>query len=100
MTEEGFIKLLEDYKAQQSRIDALKDIGFDIYDSPLIEYGNLLFDRVVSLYFSEEGKDWIFWWLYEKDGNPGFKAWDENEKEIPMETYHDLWEYVKQYLNF
>lgn len=100
LTEKGFIELLENHKVQQNRVDALKDAGFDLYDSPIIEYGNFLFEKVLSIYFNESGRDWIYWWLYEKDGNPEFKAWDKNKKEVPLETYHDLWEFVKQYLNF
>lgn len=100
LTEERFIELLEDHKSQNERISKLSEVGIDVWDSPLIEYGNLLFEKIMELYFNELGRSWIYWWLYEKDGNPEFKAWDENENEIPLETIHDLWEYVKQYLNF
>ena len=98
LTEKEFIELLEDHKTQQNRVDALKDAGFDLYDSPIIEYGNFLFERVLSIYFSEEGRDWIYWWLYEKNGNPEMKAWDKDNNEISTETIEDLWNIVKEYL--
>lgn len=98
LTKEEFIKLIEDHMNQQSRIDALQDVGIDVYDSPLIEYGNFLFERIFSIYFSEEGREWIYWWLYEKNGNPEMKAWDKDNNEIPTETIEDLWNIVEEYL--
>lgn len=98
LTKGEFIKLLEERDDQENRIDTLASIGLDIFDSPLIEYGNMMFERLISAHFTEDGTDWIFWWLYEKNGNPDMKAWDENHNEIPMETMEDLWNYVEQYL--
>lgn len=95
---EEFIKLLMEHDDQEDRIDTLSSLGLDVFDSPLIEYGNMMFERLIKAYFTEEGVEWIFWWLYEKDGDPEMKAWDENHNEIPMETMEDLWNYVEQYL--
>lgn len=95
---EEFIKLLMEHDDQEDRIDTLSSLGLDVFDSPLIEYGNMMFERLIKAYFTEEGVEWIFWWLYEKDGDPEMRAWDENHNEIPMETMEDLWNYVEQYL--
>lgn len=95
---EEFIKLLVEHDDQEDRIDTLSSLGLDVFDSPLIEYGNMMFERLIKAYFTEEGVEWIFWWLYEKDGDPEMRAWDENHNEIPMETMEDLWNYVEQYL--
>jgi hypothetical protein len=53
---------------------------------------------LINSHFDEEGQDWINWWLYEKDGNPELKAWDENDNEIPTETIDDLWNLVKDHV--
>ena len=98
MKKEEFVELLREHDDQEDRIDTLSSMGLDIFDSPLIEYGNKMFERLIKAYFTEEGAEWVFWWLYEKDGDPGMKAWDKNHNEIPMETMEDLWNYVKQYL--
>lgn len=98
ITKDEFIKLLEEHDDQENRVDTLASIGLDIFDSPLLEYGNMMFERLIKAYFTEEGADWVFWWLYEKHGDPDMKAWDENHNEIPMETMEDLWNYVEQYL--
>lgn len=97
ITKEEFLELLKMREAQSERLDKLSDAGFPIWDTDVIEYGNLMFDKVIKVYFTQEGEDWIFWWLYEKNGNPEMKAWDEDNDEIPMETMEDLWRFVKQY---
>lgn len=97
ITKEEFIELLQMHDAQSERLDKLAEAGLQIWDSDVIEYGNLLFDKIIKSFFTQEGEDWIFWWLFEKNGNPEIKAWDEDHDEIPMETMEDLWRYVKQY---
>lgn len=98
MTKEEFINLLKEHDDQEARLDTLEEMGLSIFDSPLIDYGSKMFDSLINAHFTSEGVDWISWWLYEKDGDPYIKAWDENHNEIPMETMEDLWNYVKQYL--
>lgn len=97
ITKEEFLELLKMREAQSERLNKLSDAGFPIWDTDVIEYGNFMFDKVIEVYFTQEGEDWIFWWLYEKNGNPEMKAWDEDNDEIPMETMEDLWRFVKQY---
>ena len=82
---------------QGKRLDKLSDAGLPVWEMDIIEYGNLLFDKVINFYFTQEGEEWIFWWLYEKNGNSEIKAWDEDHNEIPTETIEDLWKCVKQY---
>lgn len=97
LTKEEFLKLLKMYSDQEERLKKLSDAGLRIWDTEIIEYGNLLFDKLIKTFFTQEGEEWISWWLYEKDGNPDMKAWDEDNDEIPMETAEDFWRYVKQY---
>ena len=97
INKEEFLKLLKMHADQLERLNKLSDAGLPVWDMDIVEYGNLMFDKVIEAFFTKEGEDWIFWWLYEKDGNPEIKAWDEDHDEIPMETVEDLWRYVKQY---
>lgn len=97
ISKEEFFKILDEQKAQSERIYKLNDAGLPIWDSDLVEYGSIMFERVIKAYFTNEGTDWVFWWLYEKAGDPEMKAWDEDHDEIPMETREDLWKYIKQY---
>lgn len=65
----------------------------------LIEYWEP-YEKAFSLLWAEilteEGEDWLYWYLYEKDGITGnpredMKAWDSDKKEIcqNLENLHD-----------
>lgn len=97
VSKEEFFKILDNQKAQSERVDKLEEAGLHIWDSELVEYGNLMFARVIEALFTKEGVDWVFWWLYEKGGDPEMKAWDEGHDEILIETREDLWRCIKQY---
>ena len=97
ITKEEFFELIKMHDDQSKRLDKLSEAGLPVWEMDIIEYGNLLFDKVINSYFTQEGEEWIFWWLYEKNGNSEIKAWDEDHNEIPTETIEDLWKCVKQY---
>jgi len=70
-------------------------IGIDIldYHDPYDKAINILFEQILT----EEGMDWLGWYLYEKDGISGnprkdMKAWD-NSKEI-CKNLKDLHSYL------
>lgn len=90
---EEFSKLLEEHEIQSSRVDLFNKVFPSAYDSPMIEFGWLMFDKVIEAYFTEEGIDWISYYLYE---NPK-KCYYVNDVEIPLVTIDDLWETVKDY---
>lgn len=94
-----FIELIKEHNAQQEKLDILSKVGVQLWDSDLIEYGNIMFDRLIKARFTEEGSDWIFWWLYELPslGCNGPHATDENGDPIPTETIDDLWNLVEKY---
>lgn len=98
MTIKEFTELIEDYQKNRKEIDKICSVFPNFYELKPVDYGNIIFDKLIEAYFKEEGADWIFWWLYTKDGNPEMKAYDENKKEIPTETVEDLWNIVKEYL--
>lgn len=97
LLKEEFIKIIQEYDTFKDRIDKISKAGLQIWNSELVEYSYQTFDRLLKALFTEEGVDWVYWWLLEKRGNPEFKAFDENQKEIPSETIEDLWNVVKQY---
>ena len=98
ITKEEFIKLITDNCKHHERLDEVeKVLKCDIYGLDLIEYGDLLFDKTLSLLFQEEAVDNIYWWLYEKRDRPDLKMWDKDGKEIPTETLDDLWNIVEEF---
>lgn len=99
ISKEELAELLKEHDEQQERLYKLNEIGLQLWDSDLIEYGNLMFDRLIKARFTEEGAEWIFWWLYELPsfGDDGPHATDENGDPIPTETIDDLWNLVEPY---
>ena len=99
ISKEEFIKLISVQKKWDNRLD---EVGKILDCSPLdmdwVEYGALLFERVINILFDMEGVDDINWWLYEKPIlSSSTRMWDANGNEIPMETVEDLWNVVKNY---
>lgn len=58
-------------------------------------------DTVLPELFSDEGVDWVNWWLFEKPGlfknSLPNEAYDEDGNIIPTDTIDDLWNLVKDY---
>lgn len=92
-----FVEVINSHLSQQHKIDEFSNIGCDIWEWDVIEYGNIIFDKLLNTWFTEEGVDWIYWWLYERNGNPEMKAWDENKNEIKLDTVYQLFDLVKNY---
>lgn len=98
ITKEQFTKLISNHIKHLEKIDEIERvIQGNIMNWNVIEYGNILFDTVLSLLFKDEAVDDIFWWLFERRGDPNLKMWTENGNEIPTETIDDLWEIVKDF---
>lgn len=97
ITKNEFISLIESYKSYSKELDKWCKL-VPMFDSKLINTVENMFVKNLKIQFTEEGYDWITWWLWEKNGNPEMKAWDENKEEIPTETIEDLWDIVKNYI--
>lgn len=99
ISKEEFFQVLEEHNIQQKRLDTLAENGFPLWDSDLIEYGHRMFERYIGACFTEEGVEWICWWLYELPslGSNGPHATDKNGNPIPTETLDDLWNLVEEY---
>ena len=95
LTKEEFIKLIEEYQEKHDFIDKACNIFPGFFENEIVEYANIMFDRLMSVYFTDEGVDWIAWWLFERLNVDEPQAWDENHKVIPTSTIEDLWEIVK-----
>lgn len=96
LTEEQFYKFIRNQQKYNNKIDEVSEaLGCAIYDSPICEYGNILFDKLLTVYFDENGVDVINWWLYEKSISPDLTMTDSEDNEIPTETLQDIWNIVK-----
>lgn len=99
MTKEGFIKLIENALNYSKELDRWSDFGIDLFELPISELGWNFLNVVLPELFSDEGVDWINWWLFEKPGFGGDpnQAYDEDGNVIPTDTIDDLWNIVKDY---
>ena len=85
MTLETFTKLLDNYNEAYRKSKAIYELGIDLEDYNDIFQKNT--ELLLNEVFTEEGIEWIFWFLYEKDYIEGalkedMKAWDEHDQEI------------------
>ena len=98
MTKEGFIKLLQNAQNYNKELDKWHDFGIDLFDMPISELGWNFFDTILQELFTDEGIEWITWWLYDRisitTGEP-LKVYDKNGDVIPTDTIDDLWNLVK-----
>ncbi len=98
MNKVEFIKLIKDYQNYDNLLDSACDIFPGIIESKLFMYPAEWFENIIELCFTEEGVDWIYWWLFERNNNSEMKAYDENHNEIQMDTVEDLWNFIKNYI--
>lgn len=99
MTKEGFIELVENAMNYSKELDRWNDFGICLFELPISELGWNFFNVSLSELFSDEGIDWINWWLFEKPGFGGDpnQAYDKDGNIIPTDTIDDLWNIVKDY---
>lgn len=98
MESKEFESLITKYKKFLKYADDVMDLtGWDMCETPFFDFPGVMFDKVLDLCFEDEGKDAIYWWMFEKDGDKDMKMYEKDGTEIPTETITDLWNYVKDY---
>lgn len=91
-----FQSLLEKFKSFSDKIAELHDMGFDFYEGKyqLISDVDKIIDIALSSHYTEEGVDWINWFIYETNyGKRKLEAWDEN-KNLICQDLESLHEYI------
>lgn len=100
ITKEQFTKLMRKHIDYHDTIEEIENmLSVEIYECPVIRYGDILFDQTLDIIFKVSAIDTINWWLYEKKPNPELNYYDENNNIIPSETLDELWEIVKDQQN-
>jgi hypothetical protein len=122
MEYEHFLGILMPYKKLMEDFNELYSMGFNFMDGkyPLEENVGRMFDGTLNSHFTDEGVEWIHWFIYEnewgtkdwgklptfdaKSGkfiekNPvdSYGAKDENGKPICY-SFESTWELVKNHL--
>jgi len=91
-----FQSLLEKFKSFSDKIAELHDMGFDFYEGKyqLISDVDKIIDITFSSHYTEQGVDWINWFIFETDyGKRKLEAWDEN-KNLICQDLESLHEYI------
>lgn len=96
-TKEDFIEITLSYLTCLKDINKLYYLNVHFEGTSIYKFNHLMYAKYIISNFTDEGVDWINWWVFEKSDDQTLKAYDKDYKEIPMETIDDLWNYVKQY---
>ena len=94
-----FQKLIEKFKETSDKLSELHDLGFDFYEGKyqLMSDVDSMFDIIISSLYTNEGVDWINWFIYETDfGNKKLEAFDENKNPICYDI-NSLYEYIEKH---
>ena len=99
MTKEEFKNIIDLYKKYESCVTKYSDLGICLYEGkyPVAEVSMQIADSLWKEIYSEEGIDWINWFMYENDfGNNGLKAFDL-DKNLICQDVDSLYDYIEQY---
>lgn len=98
ISKKEFISIISEHRAWENKMDKVQEVlGIVPFDIDFIEYSAILFEKLLDFIFEPEGTDTICWWLWEKNNRSEYKMYDKDDREIPMETIDNLWDYVKEY---
>lgn len=100
ITKEKFISSIYHIQNFNNTVDKLCDMGVDILNSDLCNDFDKMQEILFSSNFTEEGCDWINWWLYERKGYGDIinEAYDSDGNLIKLDTLEELWNLVNNYL--
>lgn len=92
MVKSDFIKLLVEHQKFDNQISEFAKIFSieDVWESPMLNYGYNLFDKIMNYHFDDTGVDIINWYLYENFDDSYCEYCDET-----IQSLDDLWEIVK-----
>ena len=92
------LHMIKHSKKMQEAYDLKIDLDYVVsYQTLAVE---LLWEEVLT----KEGVEWLWWYLYEKNGISGkprkeLKAWDDKKKEI-CKNIKSLWKYLTKSKHF
>ena len=103
ITKEEFVKFIEEYQTYDKAFERIETaiIGkpyiSNMYESDWnLAVGKML-DIFLKSHFTEEGCDWINYWLFEDvDNKTAYFKEDlfDNERKYPLDTINDLWNFL------
>lgn len=100
ITREEFRDAIQHIKSFNRTLDLLCDFGIDLTNSDLFNDFGVISDKLFASNFTDEGCDWINWWLYEREdtNSMSHSAYDSEGNIIKLDTAEELWNLVSKYL--
>lgn len=101
ITKENFINFINHYENYEKEVDRWIEFGINIYENKISDAVFNLINDFIDSHFTYEGKDWIYWYMYERIdffSKEILPCYDKNENKFFVENANDLWELVKDYL--
>lgn len=86
-----FVNGLNTYIKSIEFLEALDDIGLNLYESPLSTSNDSLFDIWINTFVTQDGSDLIYWWLFEDVDKVIYK---DDKVVATLETVEDLFDYM------
>ena len=93
MSKEGFVNTINYYQNFLDKADKLEALGINLYDGPLVESIDFVFDAWINEITGEAGSDLIYWWLFE---NVEKAIYEDNKVIATLDTVEDLYNYMKE----
>ena len=93
MSEEKFVSTINYYQNFLDKADKLEALGINLYDGPLVESIDFVFDAWINEITGEAGSDLIYWWLFE---NVEKEIYEDNKVVATLDTVENLYDYMKE----
>ena len=90
---EVFKKLLNVLRQQEEKSNAAYKAGIDLIN--FYDDGQTAISLLLCVYYGEEGKDWIDWYLYDRNEGDPLSATDKDGNAICYDE-ESLWKEVEQ----
>jgi hypothetical protein len=90
---ESFEYLIDKLKEASEKDHSFYALGLDL--QTVSDPYHQIITHLLRVYYSEDGEDWISWYLYEKNGKEDTKAWDKDGNEICYDI-PSLWKEVEE----
>ena len=79
---ESFHFLIEKLQEAYAKSNTIYALGVDLTN--IEDPYSQIISHLLKIYYSEEGEDWISWFLYEKSYNPELKLGMQTETKFAM----------------
>lgn len=101
LTKEQFTQFIEAVEDYDDEVNRWNDFGIEIFQLPICELAWNLSDCFIQSHFTEDGQDWINWYLFERISvisGEILPCYDEDGNRFYVNNAEDLWELVKEHL--